>query len=119
MNYVFPFNPGTNFFIGARYGMSNYQDEATYTIESSLWDPYEDSFSRTGLSAQWVEVVAGTEEQFKGNLYFGFIFRFRAMISLDNFSPFEVYAVPGYGRTMDKTIPALNLYIKYMIRFER
>lgn len=117
LNYVFPFNPSTNFYIGARYGISNYQDEATYTIESSLWDPYQDSFSRTGLSAQWAEMIAGTEEQFRGNFYFGFIFRFRAMINFDNFDPVEVYAVPGYGRTMDKTVPALNLYIKYMIGF--
>jgi hypothetical protein len=118
LRYVIPFNPTANFYIGAKYGMSRYEDEATYTIESSLWDPYQDSFTRTGLSAQWAEFIAGSESQFRGNFYLGFIFRFRAMISHDNFSPLEVFAVPGYGRTMDKTIPALNLYIKYMIGFE-
>jgi len=117
ISYHAPFNPGTNFIIGAKYGMSNYQDEATYTIESSLWDPFVDSFKRTDLSARWVEFILGSESKFKGNFYFGFIFRFRALISHDNFSPFEVFSIPGYGRTLDKTIPALNLYIKYMINF--
>lgn len=119
LSYHYPFDPNTNFFLGAKYGMSNYQDEATYTIESSLWTPYEDSFERTGLSGQWVEFIAGSESRFKGNFFFGFIFRFRALISHDNFTPLEVFSVPGYGRTMDKTIPAVNLYIKYMINFER
>jgi len=119
LSYHYPFNPGSNLFIGAKYGMSNYQDEATFVIESSLWDVYEDSFSRTDLSARWVEFIAGSESKIKGNFYLGFIFRFRALISHDNFSPLEVFSVPGYGRTMDKTIPALNLYMKYMIRFEK
>jgi hypothetical protein len=117
LSYIFPFNPSVNFYLGARYGMSRYEDEATYTIESSLWDPYQARLTRTGLSARWAELIVGSESQYKGNFYLGFIFRLRAMISQDNFSPLEVYAVPGYGRTMDKTIPALNLYIKYMIGF--
>jgi hypothetical protein len=119
LSYHFPFNPNTNFFLGAKYGMSQYQDEATYRIESSLWTTYEDSFKRTGLSGRWVEFIAGSESRYKGNFYFGFIFRFRALISHDDFTPLEVYAVPGYGRTMDKTLPAVNLYIKYMIDLER
>ncbi len=119
LSYHHPFNPGTNFIIGARYGLSNYQDEATFSIESSLWNPYVDSFKRTDLSARWVEFILGSESKFKGNFYFGFIFRFRALISHDNFSPLEVFSIPGYGRTIDKTIPALNLYIKYMINFRK
>lgn len=119
LSYHFPFNPTSNFFLGAKYGMSNYQDEATYIIESSLWSPYENSFQRTDLSAQWVEFIMGSESKFKGNFYFGFIFRFRAIIGFDNFTPLDVYAIPGYGRTMNKTSPALNLYIKYMLNFEK
>lgn len=119
LSYHIPFNPTTNLFIGAKYGMSSYQDEATYTIESGLWDPYQDSFQRTGLSARWAEMIAGSESRFKGNFYFGFMIRFRVMISQDNFEPLEVFSVPGYGRALDKTIPALNLYIKYMINFEK
>jgi hypothetical protein len=119
ISYHYPFDPGTNLFIGAKYGMSNYQDEATYVIESSLWNPFEDTFTRTDLSARWAELIAGSESRFKGNFYFGFIFRFRALISYDNFSPLEVFSIPGYGRTMDKTIPAINLYIKFMINFEK
>jgi hypothetical protein len=118
-SYHYTFNPGSNLFIGAKYGISNYQDEATYIIESSLWEPYEDSFNRTGLSARWAEFIAGSESRINGFFYMGFIFRFRALIQHDNFAPLEVFSIPGYGRTMDKTIPALNLYMKFVISFEK
>jgi hypothetical protein len=103
--------------IGAMYGYSMYQDKATYHIESALWDDYQDGFTRQNLTGEWVELVAGSESSFRGSFYFGFLVRFRVLIRHDNFSPFEVFAIPGYGRTMDKTLPALNLYIKYMIDF--
>lgn len=119
LSYHYAYDPGTNFFVGAKYGMSRYQDRATYVIQSSLWDDYTGSFERSDLTGQWVEIIAGSESRFKGHLYLGFIFRFRALVKYDDFSPFNVYAIPGYGRTMDKTIPAVNLYIKYILSFEK
>ena len=117
LNYYYPFNPGVNFIIGAKYAMSQYQDEAIFSILSSLWDNFEGEFQRTDLEASWVEFILGSESSFKGNLYLGFTFRFRFLIHADNFTTFEVYSVPGYGRTFDNFVPALNLYVKYFIPF--
>jgi hypothetical protein len=72
---------------------------------------------REDLEANWVELILGSESSVKGNLYFGFTFRMRFLIQSDNFEPFEVYFVPGYGRTFDNFVPALNLYVKYFIPF--
>jgi hypothetical protein len=115
LSYYFPFKPGANLIIGAKYAMSQYQDEATFSILSSLWDDFEDGFERTDLEASWVELILGSESSIKGNLFFGFTFRMRILIEADNFSTFEVYSVPGYGRTFDNFVPALNLYVKYYI----
>jgi hypothetical protein len=117
LSYYYPFKAGTNFIIGVKYAMSQYQDEAAFSILSSLWDDYEDYFERTDLEASWVELIIGSESSVAGNLYFGFTFRMRFLIEADNFSTFEVYSVPGYGRTFDNFVPALNLYIKYYIPF--
>ena len=119
LSYYYPFNPTTNFIIGVKYAMSQYQDEATFSILSSLWDDYEDGFQRDGLEASWVELTLASEAAKWGNLYFGFTFRLRFLIEADNFDPFEVYFVPGYGRTFDTFVPALNLYVKYVIPFGR
>jgi len=117
LSYYYPFNPTTNFIIGVKYAMSQYQDEATFSILSSLWDDYEDGFQRGDLEASWVELILGSEAAKWGNLYFGFTFRLRFLIQADNFDPFEVYFIPGYGRTFDNFVPALNLYVKYLIPF--
>lgn len=117
VSYYYPYNPGVNFIIGAKYAMSQYQDEADFAILSSMWDDYHDSFERTDLNANWAELVLGSESSVKGNLYFGFYLRFRILIEADNFDLFEVYSVPGYGRTFDNFVPVLNLYIKYLIPF--
>jgi len=117
ISYYYPFNPEVNFIIGVKYARSQYQDEATFSILSSLWDDYEDGFKREDLEASWAELILGSESAVWGNLFFGFTFRLRFLIQADNFDPFEVYFIPGYGRIFDNFVPALNLYVKYVIPF--
>ena len=97
--------------------MAQYQDEAFFSITSSFWDDFDGEFQRTGLEASWAEFYLGSESSVKGHLYFGFSFRMRFMIQADNFDPFQVYSIPGFGRSSDTIVPALNLYIKYLIPF--
>ena len=117
ISYYYPYNPGVNFIIGAKYAMAQYQDEATFSVLSTLWDDLNGDFQREELEASWAEFILGTESSVKGILYFGFVFRMRFLIQADNFTPFEVYSIPGYGRTFDTIVPALNLYIKIQIPF--
>lgn len=119
LSYYYPYNPGVNFIIGARYAMSRYQDEAYFSVLSSLWDDYNGAFQRDDLEASWAEFILGTESSVRGILYFGFIFRMRFLIQADNFPTFEVYSIPGYGRTFDTIVPALNLYVKLQIPFSK
>jgi hypothetical protein len=117
ISYYYPYNPDVNFIVGVKYAMAQYQDEATYSVLSTLWDDLDGDFQREALEASWVEFILGTESSVKGILYFGFVFRMRFLIQADNFTPFEVYSIPGYGRTFDTIVPALNLYIKLHIPF--
>ena len=117
LSYNYGFLPDVNFFAGFNYALSKYEDEATVIIESSLWDDYSEKYTRENLEAQWTEIIIGSESRWKSNFFLGFMFRFRIMIDHDNFSPIEVYTIPGYGRSFAKTVPSLNLFIKYRIGF--
>ena len=117
VSYNYEFLPNANFYAGLSYAQSRYEDEATIQIQSSLWDDYNQKYTRQSLEAQWAEVILGSESRWKGNFYLGFMVRLRLMISNDNFTPIEVYTIPGYGRSFSKAVPALNLYIKYRIGF--
>lgn len=111
---------------GVRYGMSMFSDEGEFLLESDFWEDYGDTFGSDNLQADWFELILGSEmrlgkgsgeERPKGGLFLGWKARLRILMHFENREEPRVYAIPGYGRTFDKTIPALNFYLKY--RFGR
>jgi len=106
-------------FLGFNYGSSFFDDKGNIQIESpsELFSPFEERFRRTGLRGDWFELTFGTESHLGKNLYFGFIARLRKLNSYDSFEELDVLSVPGYGRTFDSSIPAINLYLKYRVQF--
>ncbi len=105
--------------IGFNYGSSFFNDRAVIEIEgpSGLFNSLEESIERNSLRGDWFEFTLGTESHLGKNLYLGFIGRLRVLNSYDSFEPLDVVAIPGYGRTFDSSIPAVNMYIKYKIQF--
>lgn len=104
---------------GFNYGSSFFNDKANIEIESvsGLFNGLEEPLKRTSLKADWFEVTFGTESHLGRNLYIGFIGRLRILNDYDSFEPIDIYAIPGYGRTFDSSVPAVNMYIKYKIQF--
>ncbi|MFY0654083.1 MAG: hypothetical protein JXQ96_18745 [Cyclobacteriaceae bacterium] len=111
-----------NLTISLRYGMSMFKDEGTVTVASTsgFYDTYQSSFSRTSLTASWYEFVLGSEKRMRmkkkdefSRLSVGFYFRLRFMSNYDKQQPYDVFTVPGYGRTFDNSVPAVNLYLRY------
>ena len=121
IGYKHDMNPKNNLAFTFRYAQANYQDKADILIvsESGLYNDYSDAFERQDLSAFWYELVLSTEKRFWKGLYAGVHLRLRVMGEYDRTAPevFDTYVIPGYGRSFDKTIPAINLYLKYA--FER
>lgn len=113
-DYLYEYNPGTRLYLGAKYARCRFSDQGTFTILDPLWADYTGSFERKGLSAEWAELAGGSESSWKGNLFLGFIVRFRILIKYPQFDDINVYAIPGYGRTDFNTVPAVSLYIKYL-----
>ncbi len=123
LDYALPVDTKNSLYFGFRYGASQFEDRGKILIDSEFWPDYEEEFGDADLTASWYELIFGSETQlligksesriFIQNLFLGWKFRFRILGTFDNREEPRVYAIPGYGRTFDKTIPALNFYIKY------
>lgn len=120
-----PENPTNFYYAGLRYGTSIFEDEGMFLIDSEYWEDYEEGFGSQDITATWLELVLGTEtylkigekakEKTKSKLLFGWKFRLRFLMDFENREEPRIYSIPGYGRTFDSVVPALNLYVKYRI----
>ena len=99
--------------VGARYGSSSFEEELSYSISSDLFEDIQQQEVRPDVGARWAEVNIGSEARLgNGPFYAGGYLSLRILIDRDEFDPADTYTIPGYGRTFDKTIPALNLFLK-------
>ncbi len=105
---------GSRIGIGVRYAMSNFKDRVSYSIVSptELQPDIEENFDRKNLSATWLETVLYSDLAMNHWLAVGFQFRVRIMQDYDSFEEVNVYAIPGYGRAEDKSVLAVNLFLK-------
>lgn len=105
----------TNMGFSVKYASGKFSDSGLVKNKSTsgLFDDSIDSFERKNLKADWYEIVLHSESLIMPNLYAGFKFSVRRMLKYDVQSPLDVNNIPGYGRTFDKSTPALNFYIKY------
>ena len=119
LGYKVSMKSKNNFVFTFRYGQSFYSDEGTVAIESPsrIYDDFTSPFEREKTKADWFELVVSSETRMWKGLYLGFHLRIRVMNKYEEREPLDVYSIPGYGRTIDKSIPALNLYVKYAIEW--
>ncbi|ELR73144.1 hypothetical protein C900_05193 [Fulvivirga imtechensis AK7] len=114
VNYLLPFDATNSFYIGVRYARSQFEETGSYQISSKIWPSRIEKYTRKDLQADWFEVVFGTEKRFKqSHWYLGGNISLRILNNKEKFSPIDTYAIPGYGRAFDQTVPALNVYLKY------
>ena len=108
--------------IGLRYGASTFsQDLNSYKIYNA--NPYfgevpvivsGDKFN--GLTASWIEVVAGVKAKVINNVYLGFSLRLNKLISNDKPTNFDNLYIPGFNRTYDGDFGVgVNYTITYFI----
>ncbi len=120
LDYMLNIAPKTYLSFGGMYALSNFKDEGTVETVSEVWPSLNQSFTRNGFTSTWAELVVTSEAPvlnrdlgFFSNLYWGVKFRLRFLIDRPEPENFDVYAIPGYGRTFNNTVPAANLFIMY------
>lgn len=109
--------------IGLRYGASTFSQELnSYKIYNS--SPY---FGETpviiatdrkfnGLTASWMEVVAGVKAKVINNIYVGFSLRLNVLITNNRPTNFDNLYIPGFNRTYDGSFGVgFNYTVSYFI----
>ncbi len=114
---VGPLDPAHDIGISFRYAISNFDETGSIFIDSpSQAQPdFVRRINRSDLSASWWELVLYSDRKLLESsdlLWFGLNLRLRILANYDVQAVPDVYAIPGYGRAFDKTIPAANFFLK-------
>jgi hypothetical protein len=111
-------------YIGLRYGVSSFTQQLN---SYEIYNPHPyfgeppvilsgEKFD--GLSAGWVEVVAGVKVELFNNLYAGFSVRLNRLVSSKEPGNFENLYIPGFNRTYGgKFGIGFNYTVSYFIPF--
>lgn len=108
--------------VGLRYGVSSFsQTRNSYQIYNP--NPYFgpspviiDGTEFTGLSAQWIEVVAGMKAEVFDNIFVGFSFRLNRLVSQKRPENFDNLYIPGFNRTYNGDFGVgFNYTVSYFI----
>ncbi len=109
-------------YVGMRYGIAAMsQTLNSYKIYNS--SPYfgqsqliTESQEFKGLSAQWIEVLAGIKTRVYNNIFVGFSFHGNILISNVKPEGFDNLYVPGFNRTYDGSFGVgFNYTVSYLI----
>lgn len=110
-------------YVGMRYGTSSFDQ----TLDSYKINTGSDYFASntittpittTDLNAHWTEFVMGIKVETFKNLYLGFSFHYKVMLSLTNPTNFKTLFVPGFNRVFaTETGFGFNYTISYTIPF--
>ena len=109
-------------YVGLRYGVSSFsQTLNSYKLYNP--NPYFGETTETvsgrkdnGLSAQWIEVVAGVKAQVFDNFFVGFSFRLNRLVSQKRPDNFDNLYIPGFNRTYDGDFGVgFNYTVSYFI----
>lgn len=97
-----------------RYASSTFSEDGRISIESpsGLQGTFIQSIERKDLKATWYEVVLYSDQKLSELFSIGLNLRLRILADYDQQAPVDVYSIPGYGRSFDKTIPAANFFLK-------
>jgi len=108
--------------IGMRYGFSTFsQDLNSFKIYNA--NPYfgeKPAYPSTerysGLSASWIEVVAGIKAKVFNNVFMGFSLRLNQLVTNKKPENFDNLYIPGFNKTYDGTFGVgFNYTVSYFI----
>ncbi|MEO9484953.1 MAG: DUF6048 family protein [Ekhidna sp.] len=112
--YYNQLTPKNKIGLTARYGSSSFSEDGRIFIESPSGSQgnFIQNIEREDLKATWYEVVVYTDKKLSELFSIGMNLRLRILADYDKQEDVDVYAIPGYGRSFDKTIPAMNFFLK-------
>ena len=103
------------FFMGYRYGQSNF-DHSSNHIKYFVLDPqYGVSSSDKEMSAHWMELTAGLRVKIWKMIWMGYTARFKFAPRAKGYSEMQPFDIPGYGLFEKKIYWGFNYQIFFKI----
>lgn len=100
VNFI-PENKDDNvFFLGARYGWCNFEEQLTTTYTHEDWGTFPVNSERR-TNARWFEAVTGLKARVWDNFYLGYTMHLKFGLKVNDDGRFTAYEVPGFGRVGD------------------
>ncbi|MFY0686328.1 MAG: hypothetical protein JXQ90_04135 [Cyclobacteriaceae bacterium] len=125
IGYLGNIDPKNKIGLGLRYAMAMIEQEGTATINSTSGfnEPRIQEFENARLKTNWMEIVINSEKKvmlkkndpaswLNNRLSLGIMFRYKILMEHPTLSPVDLYAIPGYGKTVNKQVFAANLFLK-------
>lgn len=106
-------------YFGLRYAQASFYDQYQYTIEGNIWPDYTGPLvKRENQTANWYEVLVGSERGFKNLIYTGITIRAKVMGSFNQYESIPVNVIPGFGKAAYRVYPGVTAYIKIRLAFD-
>ena len=102
------------FFLGARYGRSEYAESMSVLTFDPIWGYLADNYYHSGVKASWAELTAGLRVKILKIFWLGYTGRLKFALSTKGSPEMLSHDVPGFGRTDKETTWGFNYYL--MIR---
>lgn len=103
-------------FIGVRYAYSSLTYSADdILITESYWGDYAGLIPETIINAHWIEFTLGLKAEIFKNVFMGWSFRGRIMLSSNREDNIDPYNIPGYGKGKENSSGGFNYSIYYKI----
>lgn len=108
-------------YVGLRYGISTFKHNVgNYTINNSVF--FDDDLAvrngaeYTGLNGHWAEIVLGVKAELFNNLFLGFSFSGKKLISSKQPDNFKNLFIPGFNRVfLNNSGFGFNYTLSYLI----
>ncbi|MDN4165237.1 DUF6048 family protein [Cytophagales bacterium LB-30] len=106
-------------YFGMRYAQASFFDQYQYTIEGNIWPDYTGPLvKRENQTANWYEVILGSERGFKNLIYTGLTIRAKVMGNFNQFDEIPVNVIPGFGKAAYRVYPGVTVYVKIRLAFD-
>lgn len=106
------------FFLGLRFGRSNFEEKLNTTHFIPGWDTLSVNPERRA-TARWFEGVGGLRARVWNNFYLGYTLRYKFGLKAKNENSFIAYEVPGFGVAGDGNKFSFSYHLLYRIPFRK
>lgn len=117
VNFLFKDPVKNMFFIGGRFGRSQFVDDVSYLSQTIEFPPNTFYVKNADVVATWVEMTTGLKVRVFKFFWLGATARFKFGLDLDGNGNLRSYDVPGFGRNIGSTWWGFNYYVLFRIPF--